>query len=151
MEIVSNIALISINETLFVQLVSFLILVFVLNRIMFRPLRRTVGERSEMVDLIRVGIDQAEQEIAAVTAEATKREAAVKEDAFQAKTALEDSAQKEAAAVLKATGKEMDAIRKKAEADVAKMISAAKSDIVAEAERLTVSIMEKMLDRRLAS
>ena len=34
MEIVSNIALISINETLVVQLVSFLLFVFIINRVM---------------------------------------------------------------------------------------------------------------------
>ena len=39
MQIISNIALISINETLVVQLISFLIFLFIINRIMFRPLR----------------------------------------------------------------------------------------------------------------
>ena len=151
MEIVSNIALISINETLIVQLVSFLILVFVLNRIMFRPLRRTVEERGALMDRIRTDVDRAKQELDAVTTEATKREAAAKEDAFQIKASLQEGAQKEAGAVLKATGKEMDAIRKKAEADVAKMVTAARGDIALEAERLTVSIMEKVLDRRLSA
>ena len=48
MQIISNIALISINETLIVQLISFLIFLFVINRIMFRPLRKTVGPRPSL-------------------------------------------------------------------------------------------------------
>ena len=40
MEIVSKIALITINETLVIQLVSFLIFLFVINRMMFRPVSR---------------------------------------------------------------------------------------------------------------
>ncbi|MDX9785762.1 MAG: ATP synthase F0 subunit B [Desulfobacterales bacterium] len=151
MEIVSNIALISINETLIVQVVSFLILVFLLNRIMFRPLRRTVEERGALIDRIRKDIDQAEQALETVSAETKKRESAIKADAFEVQASLEASAQQEAGAVLKATSREMDAIRKKAEDDVTKMVDAAKANITEEAERLTVSIMEKMLDRRLAS
>ena len=45
MHIVSNIALISINETLIIQLVSFLIFLFLINRIMFRPLSHVMVER----------------------------------------------------------------------------------------------------------
>lgn len=151
MEIVSNVALISINETLIVQLVSFLILVFILNRIMFRPLRRTVEERGELIDRIRQDIGQAKQALETVSAEVTQREAAIRKDAFQIQAGLEANAKQEAVAVLTAAGKEMGAIREKAEADVAEMFRAAKSQITGEAERLTVSIMEKMLDRRLAS
>jgi len=45
MQIVSNVALISINETMVVQLISFLIFLFVINRVMFRPLRESMHER----------------------------------------------------------------------------------------------------------
>jgi F-type H+-transporting ATPase subunit b len=54
MEIISNIALITINATLFHQLVAFLIFLFIINRIMFRPLRSVMAERDDMIEKIKL-------------------------------------------------------------------------------------------------
>ena len=56
MEIIATNALISINETFLVQLVSFLIFLYLINRIMFRPLLSTMAQRDEHVDRIREDI-----------------------------------------------------------------------------------------------
>ncbi|OQY06422.1 MAG: hypothetical protein B6I22_05580 [Desulfobacteraceae bacterium 4572_123] len=61
MQIISNIALISINETLFIQLISFLIFLFIINRIMFRPLRRIIIERENHIEKINLDIIDAEK------------------------------------------------------------------------------------------
>jgi Zn-dependent protease with chaperone function len=49
MEIIATNALISINETFLVQLGSFLIFLYVMNRIMFRPLLSTISQRKEYI------------------------------------------------------------------------------------------------------
>jgi F-type H+-transporting ATPase subunit b len=149
MEIVSTIGLITINETMIVQVLSFLLLVFVLNRIMFRPLRKTMAERDDVIEGIRQDIGQVTEELGTVTAEAAKLEDATKKAAFQIRADLEQKAQEEAGAVLKSAGKEMDLLKQRAEADVAKAIEVARGSLADESERLTVAIMEKLLDRRL--
>jgi len=50
MEIISNIALISINETVVVQMLSFLVFMFILNRIMIRPLRSSANDREIYIE-----------------------------------------------------------------------------------------------------
>ena len=42
--------MISINATLFIQVLHFLILIFILNRIMFRPITRMMRERSRHIE-----------------------------------------------------------------------------------------------------
>ena len=49
MEVVENVALISINATMVVQLISFLIFMVLLNRIMVRPLRTIMNERQSYI------------------------------------------------------------------------------------------------------
>jgi F-type H+-transporting ATPase subunit b len=49
MEIIATNALISINETFLVQLGSFLIFLYVMNRIMFRPLLGTIAQRKDHI------------------------------------------------------------------------------------------------------
>jgi F-type H+-transporting ATPase subunit b len=149
MEIISNIGLITINETMIVQVLSFLLLVYIMNRIMFRPLRQTMREREEVIEGIRQDIGQATKELETVTTEAATREGAMKSAAFQIRADLEQKAQEEAGAVLKSAGKEMDLLKQRAEADVTKAIEVARRSLADEADRLTVAMMEKLLDRRL--
>lgn len=150
MEIISNIALISINETVVVQLISFLIFVFIINRVMFRPLRKSIADREALIETLSTNINRATQELETVTAQAKEKEAAVKQEALKIRHDLEVTADREASSVLLKTSQELDAIKKKTEQDVGNMISAARKNLAEESEKLTLSIMEKLLDRRLS-
>jgi len=55
MEIVTQTELVSINATMIIQVLSFLIFLFLIQRIMFRPLRDTMESRS--ADLKRLQKD----------------------------------------------------------------------------------------------
>ena len=52
MEIVYTNGMITINETLVVILLSFLIFVMILNRLMFRPLRETIKKRDDHLNTL---------------------------------------------------------------------------------------------------
>ena len=42
--------MISVNATLIIQIIHFLLLVFILNRIMFRPIMRLIDERGKHIE-----------------------------------------------------------------------------------------------------
>ncbi|MBW2367074.1 MAG: ATP synthase F0 subunit B [Deltaproteobacteria bacterium] len=151
MEIVSNIALISINETLIIQLISFLIFLFIIKRIMFRPLQQTMGDRSRFIEGIKQDIAAAEKELTVVTQDAKTRESALIKEAHQAKKDVEDIAAREAEDILTSARAEAIDIARQAEAEVNTMIKTATDHLEHEAEVVTVAIMEKVLKRRLAS
>ena len=52
--------MITINETLVVILISFLILVMILNRLMFRPLRDTIEKRDDHLNTLDSDIKTAQ-------------------------------------------------------------------------------------------
>ena len=58
MQIISNVALISINETVVVQLLSFLLFLYIMNRIMFRPLRNVMAQREDHLKQIQAKGDE---------------------------------------------------------------------------------------------
>jgi len=151
MQIVSNVALISINETLVVQLVSFLIFLFIINRIMFRPLRNTMSERSFYIEEMKSDIDVAGKNYEKALLEISEQETAVKMAAFKLSKEHEDAGNHEAKKIFASTRAEIAAEKKKIEAEVAALIAEAGKDIKAATETLAVTIMEKILDRRLAS
>lgn len=150
MHIISNIALITINETLFVQLLSFLIFLFIINRIMFRPLQNVMNERVNYMDKVKTDTVDTIQELENLTKKLKKQESEVRDQALEVKRELEESGSAKSAEILASTREEINAIKEKAEMEVKVQISEAKKHLQQESEALAINIMEKLLDRRLA-
>jgi len=150
MQIISNIALISINETLIVQVISFLIFLYIINRIMFRPLRSVMADRENHIKSIQQDIVTADHKLDALADQIRAQESAVKSEAFAQKTSLEEAGGRRADEILAATRKEIEAARDKAQKEVDAQIFEAKKFIKEESEALASSVMEKLLDRRLS-
>ena len=151
MQIVSNIALISINETLFAQLISFLIFLFIINRIMFRPLKTTMTERGEFIQGLSQGIKDTEKETEDILADLKKRERAVKREAYDLSAKLEHEGSEKAENIHLEAVSAIAELRHKTEKNVDAQLKEAKRHLEAESEELAVRIMEKVLNRRLSS
>lgn len=150
MEIISNVALISINETLFAQLVSFLIFLYIINRIMFKPLLSVVHERNDHIDQMHREISEAEEELDNVKRMLSENEAAVKEEAFSIKKKLESAGDHKSAEIYREAKNQIEAMRESARVDVKAQLDEAKKSIHKESEILVYQIMEKVLERRPA-
>lgn len=151
MEIISNIALITINATLFHQLVAFLIFLFIINRIMFRPLRSVMAERDDMIEKIKLDTMDAGETIERLNDELKERESEVRKEALKVQHELEEKGKQESAEILKSTLQEIELLKDKNEATINAQIMEAKKDLQKESEALALNIMEKLLDRRLVS
>jgi F-type H+-transporting ATPase subunit b len=151
MQIVSNIALISINETLIAQLISFLIFLFVINRIMFRPLKTTMTERDEFIQGLSQGIVDTEKETEDILADLKEREQAVKKEAYDLSAKVEQEGLHKAKGIHVETMSAIAELRQKTENQVDAQLKEAKRHLEAESEELAARIMEKVLNRRLSS
>ena len=149
MHIASNVALISINATLFFQLISFLIFLFIINRLMFRPLRNVMDERDNHIDKIQQDIVDTKNEFENLTNQLQQQESAVKGEAFKLQKEIEDTGQQKAAEILNSAIQEIETLKDRAQKAVDTQISEARKDAIRESEALAVSIIEKVLDRRL--
>jgi F-type H+-transporting ATPase subunit b len=151
-EIISNPSgLITVNETLLVQLFSFLIFLFIINRIMFRPLRNTMDKRVRHIEDIKNDIDNADMELKNVTNLIKEGEMAIKKEANKMREELEDSGKKQAAEQIEIGRDEIAKLKETAENRIKGQIEEAREQIKTEFETVSVTIMEKILDRRLAS
>lgn len=151
MQIVSNVALISINETLVVQLVSFLIFLFVINRVMFRPLRRTMQEREHYVEGIRMDIRDAEKRLEKTMQEARDEDAAVRNAGLQMIAELEKKGSEEAGKIMAEAREEIAELGESARQEIDLKVRSARKSIMSEADKLSLSVMETVLGRRLIS
>jgi F-type H+-transporting ATPase subunit b len=148
MQIISNIALISINETLIVQVISFLIFLFVINRLMFRPLRNVAADRELYIERIKLDIVDARKKMETISGQIHKQEIAVKKEAFDLKESLEKDGAEQASEIFTAVRKEIAANAKKVQMEIKARISEERQSLQKESEALGVYIMNKILDRR---
>jgi F-type H+-transporting ATPase subunit b len=147
MQIISNIALISINETLIVQVISFLIFLFIINRIMFRPLRKVMDERKSHIDRIQQDIDNAQSEYETLTDQIQARESDVRNEAHQQRLQLTAKGQQRAADIIASTREEISALQTEAEKQVDLQIATARKRVQMEAEDLSKKIIATVLHR----
>jgi len=149
MQIISTVALISINETLIFQVISFLIFLFIINRILFRPLRRTMAEREVYIENIQKDIIDAQNQFEDLTDQIKEQEKAVRNEAFEQQVKLEESANRQAAEILASVREEINVSKEQARKNIDAQISSTRKDIQKEAENLAISIIETVLHRSL--
>jgi F-type H+-transporting ATPase subunit b len=147
MEIISTVALININETLIFQVISFLIFLFIINRIMFRPLRKVMNERETYIENVQQDIVAAEIQFEDLTNQIQTQENAVRDEAFKQKDQLETAGSQQAAEIMASTREEINALRAEAQKDVDARISAARKQVQKESEDLAKHIIETVLYR----
>lgn len=148
MEIIENIALISINATMLVQLLSFLLFMVFFNRIMIRPLRQVMSERAHYVEDIRQQIVASDENLQEVADQIKRQENDVRQTALAIRKDVETDGQKSAMAVLGQTKQEIDSIREKAQLRVDAKIAEARRSMQAEADELSEQMAAVLLNRR---
>ena len=148
MEIISNIALISINETLIVQVISFLIFLYLINRIMFRPLSNVMADRDIYIERVKLDIDQAQKKIESLNSQIQEQEIEVKKEAFALKEQREAIGSRQAKEIFAAVRQEITDTSSKVQKDIDIQIIAARKSLQKESEALAIKIIDKILDRR---
>ena len=151
MKIIETIALITINETLYFQLLSFLLFLFILNRIMIRPLRRVMGEREALLDRISQDITDTEQSFHDVEHQIELQENEARREAFKIRDQIEASGQHTADDLIAKTREEINALKVKAHKEAGDHLEAARQEIQKEAAMISEQMIVSLLGRRSAS
>ncbi|RPJ09986.1 MAG: hypothetical protein EHM37_14885 [Deltaproteobacteria bacterium] len=150
MQIISNIALITINETLFVQLFSFLIFLFIINRLMIRPLRDISHEREAHIEKIQIDTVEAGQEVEQLMKQIKKQETKALDTAHEIRVKIEESGKHEADEIVHSAYQEVETLSKENQRQLTALVEEARKSVQKEAETLARNMMEKLLDRRLS-
>ncbi len=151
MEVISNIALISINETLVVQLISFLIFLFIINRIMIRPLRETMSERDDYILKIQQDTIQAHKRVDDILATTRKEEQEIRQVALKVVTQMENLGKQEAHDIINGAREDIAAQKRQSQNEIEQELAEAMTSVQAEAQVLSLAIMEKVVDRKVST
>ena len=148
MEVVENVALISINATLLVQLVSFLLFMVLFNRTMIKPLRQVMAERDQYMVRSRNEVLEINHSYEEVSRQIIAQEAQARKSAFKMREEIEASAKLSANDMMSKTKEEIRHLRMAAQKETDAKIIAAREKVIVEAEGLAEEMIAALLDRR---
>ena len=149
MHIISNIALITINETLIIQLLSFLIFLYIINRIMFRPIVGVMTERNRYIETLKNDATDAGKKLLDITTQLEKQKISVKNEALILKNEQKQFGEKQAQKIYALAKKEIETLRDETAKEIDGQIMEARKHLKEEAEVLSVYVMEKVIERGL--
>lgn len=150
MEIVYTNGMITINETLVVILLSFLIFVMILNRLMFRPLRETIKKRDDHLNTLDNDIKTAQEKATDLMARLKEKESSARQDGQALRNELEVMANTQAKEIVEAARGTISDLRENTKKEVNTQVDQAKKTIQQDAERLSLEIMTKVLGRQVS-
>ena len=142
--------MIDIDWTLFAQLINFLLLVFLLNMVLFRPIRKALQDRQARLAQEEAAASQMELESQGLSAEIKEKLAAARRDGAGQREALKQEGSQAEAALLEEVKKQADLewaqVEKKIKADMTK----ARESLKKQAQGFAQLLAAKVLGRELS-
>jgi len=140
---------VSLDYSLGIQIVNFALLIFILNRLLYKPLLGMIDKRKQK-------LADSEAEIRRLQETIERQMAAYREKLIQAKAAAVEEkneiirkGSEEARAITDAVRAEIPGMMEQFQARMEKEIDAAKKVLAGQSQRLSVEIAEKILGRSL--
>jgi F-type H+-transporting ATPase subunit b len=135
--------LLSLDGTLFVQLVNFIIFLIILNAIFLKPVGSAIAARRAYIDKVGADIAQFEYDLKSLRVQADERRAAARRKADATVAAARAEAQSEAATIIAEHQEQAGAIIAEAQATAALELAQARAGGAAVVDALA----REMLDR----
>lgn len=142
--------MISINATLVLQVVHLFVLVFILNRLMFRPIMKLVDERSGHIEKSKTEIRDLETEAERLKREYLSRERDARKKASNESLELKKAGITQVEAMIDESQKQVASIRSESETKIEAEFEKARPVVKGEATALAEEIVERLIGRRVA-
>lgn len=139
--------MVSVNATFFVQLLQFIILVFIMNYLLFKPLMRVVRERELKIEKTREEISEIKRRIQVLLERKAEQEAQAIKSANQRREEMKLAGLQEAAELQGKIKEEAIEKKKIVEQEVKKAIEAELLHIESLSQKLAKEIMTKLVLR----
>jgi F-type H+-transporting ATPase subunit b len=142
--------MIDIDWTLFVQILNFLVLVFLLNIVLFRPIRRILQARQARLAALEGDISGLADTRQGVLGEVDEQLTAARREGLGMRESLRQEGSQAESSLLEQVKKEVDAQWTKVEAKIKKDVGKAREALSAQAQDFAQALATKILGRKLS-
>jgi F-type H+-transporting ATPase subunit b len=142
--------MIDIDWTLFAQILNFLVLVFLLNVVLFRPIRKILLARLARLAGLEGDIDGLADSRQGLLGEVDEQLTAARREGLGLREKLRQEGSQAETSLLEQVKKEVDAQWTKVEAKIKKDVGKAREALKAQAEDFAQALATKILGRKLS-
>jgi F-type H+-transporting ATPase subunit b len=142
--------MIELNWTLFAQIINFLLLVFLLNLVLFRPIRRHLKARQAEMAAREMEIDQLTRESQGLHGEVQENLAAARRQGASEREALRQAGAQAEASLLEQVKKEVEAEWTRVEAKIQADMAKARESLKAQSQSFAQMLAAKILGREVS-
>jgi F-type H+-transporting ATPase subunit b len=142
--------MIDIDWTLFVQILNFLVLVFLLNIVLFRPIRKILQARQARLAALAGDIDGLADSRQGVLGEVDEQLIAARREGLGLRESFRQEGSQAESSLLEQVKKEVDAQWTKVEAKIKKDVGKAREALSAQAQDFAQALATKILGRKLS-
>ena len=143
--------MININATLVVQIINFLILMFILNRILLGPIRNIIERRSRKIEDEIIQLGNLQQETKDLIEKCKSIEKKARKKASDKSNLLKNEASEKADDIFNKAKDEINGIREETDRKIDSKIEEASRSLKKFAADLAEELTEKVIGRRFAS
>ena len=141
--------MVSINATLFFQVIQLLVLIFILNRILFRPILKLTTERDSFLEKSKLDMRNMETEVDRLKELFLSKEGDTRKKASRQGLDLKNAAMTEVENLMEESSRSAASIRMEAEEIAQKQIQTTRPLLEGEAGTLADDIVNRVIGRRL--
>jgi len=140
---------ISLDYTLFLQMVNFLALIFILNLLLYKPILGIIDKRKKRLQDTEEGIRQLQQSVEERMAAYEEKLRLAKLEALEKKNEIIKEGADVAKGLLETARSEIPAMMEQFHGELSREISEAKNILTNQSRRISVDIAEKLLGRSI--
>ncbi|HOJ51541.1 MAG TPA: ATP synthase F0 subunit B [Syntrophales bacterium] len=141
--------MISIDKTLFLQMVNFILLMIILNYLLYRPLLGIIEKRKKILESSAAEVESLNKTIEEKQKEYEEKLRLAKQEALDLKARILKEANDEAKAMIDEKRNKIPAMMAEVQERVAKEVEAARKILQGQSKELSQEIAEKVLGRSL--
>ena len=141
--------MVDINSTVFIQLVNFLLLIWILNQVLYKPILRIMDRRKEILDKAQEEVKTVQETIDRRVAEYEEKIRAAKMEAMGQKGDLAKEGTEAAKAITDKAKAEIAGMMGEFQAKLEKELASARELLRNQSMRISSEIAEKVLGRSI--
>ncbi|MGD0821009.1 MAG: ATP synthase F0 subunit B [Desulfomonilia bacterium] len=142
--------MIEINFTLIIQMINFFLLIFILNKILYKPILKILEEREQRIEGQQQQAKKIIEDGQVILTDYNKKLYDAKIDAMNTKNAARNEASEQANGIIEDSRKKSEEIITRMQQEMASELTQAKKELDPELSVMAATIAQQILGRKVA-
>jgi F-type H+-transporting ATPase subunit b len=139
--------MIDLNYTMFIQMINFLVLIFILNLLLYKPITKIIDERNKKIEDSKSEVESLDEKAELKIADYEEKMRQAKQEAMSQRNEVRDEGEEAGKTIIEGARGEISTMIEGFKVTLASEREAARNVLRDQAKKIAVEISEKVLGR----